>query len=189
MKTTNLYYDLGSPYSYLAFERAADVLGQEPRLRPVLVGGIFRERGYGSWGETDERSARIEEIEARADRYGLPRMTWPDGWPNHTLKAMRATTWAQSQGRCEEFTRIAFRRAFADGVDLSRIEALVDIADAAGLPSAALEAAIEEQRIKDALRETTAEAWAKGVVGVPCLEVDGQVFFGDDRLEEAREQL
>ncbi len=74
MDLPTLYFDLGSPYAYLATERAAAVLGVEPRLQPVLVGGIFLERGHGSWGETDERAARIGEIGERAERYGLPPM-------------------------------------------------------------------------------------------------------------------
>src|SRR5262249_20260783 len=93
-----LYYDLGSPYAYLAAERIASLLGAAPHFEPVLVGGIFVERGHGSWSQTAERAQRIAEIEARAERYGLPRLTWPAGWPNNTLKAMRAATWAEGMG-------------------------------------------------------------------------------------------
>src|SRR5262245_11060524 len=103
--TPTLYYDLGSPYAYLAAERAAAVLGVEPRLQPILVGGIFVERGHGSWAHTEEREARIAEIEARAVRYGLPPLRWPEGWPNNTLKAMRAAIWADRQGAGVEFAR------------------------------------------------------------------------------------
>jgi 2-hydroxychromene-2-carboxylate isomerase len=182
-----LYFDLGSPYAYLAFERAADVLGREPRMQPVLVGGIFLERGYGSWGDTAERAGRIDEIEARAARYGLPPLAWPEGWPNRTLSAMRATVWAGVLDAGDAFAREAFRRAFRDGADLSKIDELVDVASAVGLPGDRLPEAIEAQEIKDALREATELAWARGVVGVPCLEIDGEIFFGDDRLEEAKE--
>jgi 2-hydroxychromene-2-carboxylate isomerase len=187
MDRPTLYFDLGSPYAYLATERAATVLGVEPRLQPVLVGGIFLERGYGSWGETDERAARIGEIEGRTERYGLPPMAWPDGWPNKTLKAMRATVWAGRLGAGDAFARAGFRRAFRDGADLSRTEELVTVAGSIGLPAEELPLAIEDQSIKDELRAVTEIAWARGVVGVPCVEVGGEIFFGDDRLEAARE--
>jgi 2-hydroxychromene-2-carboxylate isomerase len=184
-----LYYDLGSPYAYLAVERAAGVLGAEPRLQPILVGGIFVERGHGSWAHTPEREARIREIEERAARYGLAPLAWPPGWPNNTLQAMRAAIWAQGIGAGAEFARAGFRRAFAEGRDLSRLEEVVAIAASIGLPAEDLSVAIAEQATKDRLREATARAWEKGVRGVPSTEVDGEVFFGDDRLEQAAERL
>lgn len=184
-RKATLYYDLGSPYAYLAVSRAARVLGAEPRLEPILVGGIFLERGHGSWAHTPDRERRIAEIEARAGRYGLPPLRWPPGWPNNTLAAMRAAVWADRLGRGAEFARAGFRRAFAEAGDLSRVETLAELADGLGLPGGELEAAIGEPEIKRALRAATARAWERGVVGVPCLEVDGEVRFGDDRLEAA----
>ena len=183
-----IYYDLGSPYAYLAVERATDVLSFEPRLEPILVGGIFVERGHGSWAHTAEREQRIAEIEARAKGYGLAPMIWPAGWPNNTLKAMRAAIWADRLGKRRRFALTAFRRAFSEGADLSRLEEVVAIAASLGLPEE-VTAAVEEQKTKDALREATARAWARGVIGVPCVEVGGEIFYGDDRLEAAAERL
>lgn len=180
-----LYYDLGSPYAHLAVARAGAVLGVEPRLRAVLVGGIFVERGFGSWSQTAERERRIAEIEERARRYGLPPVAWPDGWPNNTLKAMRAATWAEGEGLGDEFARVGFERAFGRGRDLSRIEEAIDIATAIGLSGEEAAAAIEDPTVKDRLREATARAWELGVVGVPCLELRGTIHYGDDRLEQA----
>lgn len=184
-----LYYDLGSPYAYLAAERVADVLGTVPRFEPVLVGGIFVERGHGSWSQTSERPKRIAEIEARAKRYGLPRLAWPTSWPNNTLKAMRAATWATGLGEGRSFALTAFRRAFREGADLSREEQLIDIAESIGRTEGEVLAAIEAPAIKDRLREATSRAWAREVAGVPCLEIKGEIFYGDDRLEAAAERL
>jgi 2-hydroxychromene-2-carboxylate isomerase len=184
-----LYYDLGSPYAYLTAERITDVLGAVPRFEPVLVGGIFVERGHGSWSQTAERAKRIAEIEARAERYGLPRLAWPPGWPNNTLRAMRAATWATGLGEGQRFALAAFRRTFREGADLSREEELIHVAESLDLTEGELLAAIEAPAIKDRLREATSRAWARGVTGVPCLEIEGNVFYGDDRLEAAAERL
>jgi 2-hydroxychromene-2-carboxylate isomerase len=184
-----LYYDLGSPYAYLAAERVTDVLGTAPHFEPILVGGIFVERGHGSWSQTDERPERIAEIEARAERYGLPRLAWPAGWPNNTLRAMRMATWAAGLGKGRSFTLAAFRRAFCEGADLSREEELVGVAESLGLAAGEVLAASEARAVKDRLREATSHAWARGVAGVPCLEVRGEVFYGDDRLEAAAARL
>jgi 2-hydroxychromene-2-carboxylate isomerase len=185
-----LYYDLGSPYSYLAVERADRVLGAAPVLQPILVGAIFHHRGRGSWGHMDTRDAHVAEIEARAARYGLPPIAWPPGWPNNTLNAMRATVWARREHGAragDAFARAAFRAAFADGVDLADAGALVAVAETIdGLPAADLPAAVADPAIKAALRAATDAAIALGVPGVPTLALDdGRLLFGDDRLEEA----
>lgn len=184
-----IYYDLGSPYAYLAVERAEEVFGITPHLEPILVGGIFVERGHGSWAHTTERQQRVEEVNARAARYRLPPVVWPAAWPNNTLKAMRAAFWADRCGSGRPFAEAAFRRAFREGADLSRLDELIDIAGSVGLPARELPAAIEDRTTKEALRGATSRAWARGVVGVPCVEVDGEIFFGDDRLEAARERV
>jgi 2-hydroxychromene-2-carboxylate isomerase len=184
-----VYYDLGSPYAYLAVERAEDVLGLASRLEPILVGGIFVARGHGSWAHTAERQSRIEEVDARAADYGIGPLAWPEGWPNNTLKAMRAAVWADRQGRGRRFAQAAFRRAFREGADLSRLEELTEIAASVGLPAQQLPAAIEDQATKDALRNATDLAWSRGVAGVPCIEAGGEIFYGDDRLEAAAARI
>src|SRR5205085_9663745 len=94
-----LYFDLGSPYAYLAVERAGGVLGHEPELQPVLLGAIFAARGHGSWAHTEQRAAGEAEIERRAAAYGLPPIAWPPDWPSPPLAAMRAAVIAQQEGR------------------------------------------------------------------------------------------
>lgn len=183
-----LYYDLGSPYAYLAVERAAAVLGVAPRLQPVLVGGIFAARGYGSWAHGPERAARIAELEQRARDYGLPPFAWPTGWPNNTLGAMRAAVWAEQLGAGERFARAAFRRAFTAAADLSQLATLTDLAAQLDLPAAELTTAITSAAVKEELREATARAWERGVAGVPCVEVDGAIFYGDDKLWAAAQR-
>jgi 2-hydroxychromene-2-carboxylate isomerase len=178
-----LYYDLASPYAYLAVSRAADVLGEAPRLQPVLVGAIFGLRGHGSWALTDQRAAGEAEIERRAKRYGLPPMAWPRGWPLNSLGPMRAAVWAERQGRQEAFARAVFEREFARGEDVSDVARLEEIGREVGVEG--IREAIAEPEIKQALRAATEQAWERGVRGVPTLEAGGRLYFGDDRLEEA----
>jgi 2-hydroxychromene-2-carboxylate isomerase len=180
-----LFYDLGSPYGYLAVARARSVLGDEVELVPILLGAIFAERGHGSWAHTDARAENVAEVERRAREYGLPPVTWPPGWPPNTLAAMRAATWARGLGDRGQFADAAYRIAFVEGRDLAQLDAVVDAAAAAGLPAGELAGAIARPEVKDELRRTTAEAWAAGVTGVPSVRVGTEVFYGDDHLEEA----
>src|ERR1700742_3484946 len=76
-----LFYDVGSPYAYLAVERFEAVVGVAPVLRPVLLGGIFKATGRSSWGLTAAREAGMAGIERRALAAGLPPVVWPDPWP------------------------------------------------------------------------------------------------------------
>jgi 2-hydroxychromene-2-carboxylate isomerase len=191
MPQLTFYFDLGSPYAYLAAERLEDVLAASVRWQPLSLGGLFKANGRSSWALDDDRrrQAGIVEVERRARDYGLPPLHWPDPWPGNYLMAMRAATFAFDAGRGREFTLQAFRDAFAHGHDLSVPARVLDAAAHAGLDPAEVEAATQDPQIKQALREATDAAHALGVIGVPTLAIDGELFWGDDRLEQAAADL
>lgn len=182
-----LYFDLISPYAYLAVERAPRLLSREPELQPVLLGAIFKLRGSGSWATTASREMRMAEIEARARRYELPPVRWPPTWPSNGLQAMRAAIWAKEQGRVSEFARAVYRAQFVRGEDPAEVQLLASCAEQVGLDGRELTGAIQQPEIKDKLREATAAAWDVGVRGVPSLTVGKVVYYGDDQLELAAE--
>jgi 2-hydroxychromene-2-carboxylate isomerase len=185
IKLATLYFDLGSPYGYLAAERvAAGILGGPAEFEPILLGAIFHYRGRGSWSETDARDDNLAELAQRTRQYGLAPFAWPDGWPGDGLAAMRAATWASRLGAGERFALAAYRRAFVDGNALT-VGVLAEVADEVGLDGAALPDAIADPEIKAALRAATDGAWEAGVSGVPTLRLGDALFYGDDRLEAA----
>jgi 2-hydroxychromene-2-carboxylate isomerase len=183
------YYDLGSPYAYLSAERISGLFTEagteQPEWQPILLGGLFRHFDRGSWAQTETRTEGIAEVERRAAEYGLPKIVWPDPWPGEMLTAMRVATFAKQTGRTVSFSLAAFRQQFAAGKDLSEADNVMIAAAACELHPRALESAVKTQIVKDALREATDEAAAAGVFGVPSVRVGEQVFWGDDRLEEA----
>lgn len=183
------YFDLGSPYAYLTAERISGLFTEagleQPEWQPVLLGGLFRTFDRDSWSKGPGRDEGIAEIERRAADYGLPPIVWPDPWPGNTLFAMRVATFAKQTGRTVSFALAAFRQAFAAGVDLSEPDNVLIAAAACELHPRALLKAVETEIVKNALREATDSAAELGVFGVPSLVVNGEVFWGDDRLEEA----
>jgi 2-hydroxychromene-2-carboxylate isomerase len=181
------YFDLGSPYAYLATERLEDVVPRPIRWQPVLLGGLFKQNGRSSWalGDFRRREAGMAEIERRARDYGLPPIRWPDPWPSDYLFAMRVVTFAFSRGRGRELTRCAFRHAFQRGRQLSDPAEVLDAARQAGLDRDEAQVAAADPHVKRALREATDAAHARGVIGVPTLAVGDELFWGDDRLEDA----
>ncbi|MHB1538206.1 MAG: DsbA family protein [Solirubrobacteraceae bacterium] len=183
-----LYFDLASPYSYLAVMRAAEVLGEEPALQPVLAGAIFASRGWGSWALTDARAANVAEIERRALARGLP-LRWPQQWPVNSLEAQRAAIHAQRRGAGRRFAEAAYLATFGSGGDLNERETVLAAGEAAGIARVELEAALADPEVKAELRAGTDAAIELGVIGVPTLQLGGELYFGDDELEQAAERL
>jgi 2-hydroxychromene-2-carboxylate isomerase len=170
------FYDLGSPYAWLSAERIDSLFAVPPVWVPVLLGGIFKATGRGSWAETEARAEGIAEIERRASERGLPSPVWPSPWPNNGLYAMRVAAALDSR----EFALSAFRVHFTRGLALSEPEH-VDLA--------AQEVGQTPFLHKDGLRANTDLALSLGVFGVPTVVVGDEVFWGDDRLEGAALRL
>ena len=188
----SFYYDLGSPYAYLSAERIHAVFEEAgappPVWKPVLLGGLFARFDRSSWARTDARDEGMREIERRAAAYGLPPIRWPEGWPSDYLFAMRVATFATEIGRGVSLPLAAFRQHFAAGRDLSEPDNVLIAAASAELHPRALTTAVSRDSIKARLRQTTDEAADLGVFGVPSVVVEDEVFWGDDRLEEAAGQ-
>ena len=183
------YYDLGSPFAYLAAERVNHVLPAPPVWQPVLLGGIFKATGRSSWAQTEERAGGMAEVERRAEAYGLPPIRWPDPWPGNMLTAMRAATFALQVGRAVAFSLAAFRQAFAAGRDLGDVDNVLLAAAACELHPRAVLQGVESKTVKDRLRRATDEALERGVIGVPTVAVGERLFWGDDRLDNAAAAL
>ena len=179
------YFDLGSPYSYLAAERINSLFDEPPDWQPILLGALFKLHGRDSWANGPGRDAGMREVERRAAEYGLPAVRWPEPWPGNTLTAMRAATFAKQIGKVVSFSLAAFRQAYAAGRDLSEPENVMLAGAACELHPNALTKAVQTQSVKDALRQATDEAAARGVIGVPSVVVGETAYWGDDRLAEA----
>jgi 2-hydroxychromene-2-carboxylate isomerase len=172
MSEVEFFYDLGSPYAWLSAERIDGLFDQPPVWTPVLLGGIFKATGRSSWAETDARAEGIAEVERRAVSRGLPPVRWAEPWPNDGLHVMRVAAHADSR----KFALAAFRAHFNGARALSDPATVAAIAEQVG---------IEPIEDKQKLRENTDRALELGVTGVPSVAVGGQVFFGDDRVDDA----
>ena len=191
MAPATFYFDLGSPYAYLTAARIDVVLGESVDWQPISLGALFKLAGRSSWslGDQRQREEGMAEVERRALAYGLPPLRWPEPWPGNYLMAMRAATYAQRMGGLREFADRAFCGGFEHGRDLSIPANVLTAASEAGLDPRELELAVADPEIKLALREATGEAHRLGVFGVPSVAVAGELFWGDDRLEQAAAQL
>ena len=182
------FYDFYSPYSYLAAERVNSTMPVVPEWRPISFGHILKQSGRRPWSfdHGDDHDAHWDQIERRAAERGLPDVRRPAGWPidSYSVIGARAATFAKGSGRAVAYSLALFRQVFAGGRALDEDTILIAGAACELHPNALLKG-IESRTVKDELVEATTEAYELGVRGVPTIAVDGELFWGDDRLEEA----
>jgi 2-hydroxychromene-2-carboxylate isomerase len=192
---TRFYYDFSSPYSYLAAERISGLFAEggleQPEWQPISFGHLLKESGRRPWSMRPEGPDPefLEEVQRRAAERGLPEVRYPEGWPveNYSLNPTRAAIYAKESGRVVSFTLACFRQVFAAGRDMSDLDNVVLAAAACELHPNAVIKGIETKSVKEKLRTATEEAIAIGVEGIPTVAVGDELFWGDDRLEEAVE--
>jgi 2-hydroxychromene-2-carboxylate isomerase len=178
------FFGAMSPYSWFAAERIPSLL-PDAQWRGVLAGALFKANDRISWGLTERRAEGIADCQARAAAHGLGPIRWPDPWPTSDLQVARAMVCAEARGMLQPFALSAMRLAFLDGRDLGEREAVLEAGRRVGIEAGELEAGLEDQGVKDALRSVTDQALALGVFGVPTVALGTELFWGDDRLQDA----
>ena len=190
---TVFYYDFSSPYSYLAAERISGLFAEagaaQPEWQPISFGHLIQAIGKTPWSMQPEgpNPADLDEIQRRASERGLPEVRYPEGWPveSYSLTPIRAAVYAKQSGRVVSFTLAAFRQSFAAGRRLDEIDNVLIAAAACELHPNAVQKGIETKSVKETLKRATEDAIERGVTGIPTIAVGDQLFWGDDRLEEA----
>jgi len=192
------FYDVGSPWTYLAFHKIEDVAaeaGVPVTWRPILVGGVFNAVNQGVYAARANASSlrwgHMSKDLADWARFYELKITWPPKvFPVNSVAAMRGVIAAFDEGRGVEFSRAAFEIYWGEDRDISKTDVLEDVAKRAGLDPVALLARIATPEIKDRLRANTDMLIARGGYGSPTIIVNGDdLYFGNDRLVLVREAL
>ena len=197
MHRLEFYFDCSSPWTYLAFEHAQQLLAGLPveiEWKPILVGGLFntvnpsvyanRENpvpAKATWGQKDMQDwARFVGITIGS----------PPVFPVNSVKAMRGAFLAIDQGLLVPYARRVFEAYWRDLLDISRDEVLLPIVQEAGLDAASFFEAIAEDPLKAKLRASTDELMARGGFGSPTFFLDGDdMYFGNDRLQLIKRKI
>jgi len=186
------WFELGSNYSYLTLHRIEAALdGTEIQLlwRPFLLGAIFKEQGWATSPFVLQKAKGDyvkRDMERQAEKYGLP-WTWPSKFPRSTLLPMRVAILGQDTQWIGPFCRAVSRKNFVDDCEVDSTAEIHRILENLGLPADQLLAEAQSDAVKNRLRVQTAEAKKKGIFGAPTFVVNGDLFWGDDRLEDAIE--
>lgn len=184
------WFEFASSYSYPAAERIEGLAresGVALRWRPFLLGPIFAAQGWqDSPFNLYEAKGRYmwRDLERTCARHGLP-FRRPSRFPRSGLLAARVAVAAAEQPWLPEFVRCVYRANFAEDRDVSRPEQVEAILAALGEPAAAWLERAAAPATKQALRAQTEEARRLGIFGAPSAVVAGELFWGQDRLEDA----
>jgi 2-hydroxychromene-2-carboxylate isomerase len=189
-KSFDFFYDLGSPYSYLAATRLGGIEQRnaaKARLFPITLGGLRKSTGH-QLPPPQQLKYMSEDTSRWAREYGVP-MHIPKAFPVSTILALRACVAAGLQGKDEPAMQALFHAYWVDGDDISDAAVVERALSRAGMDGKALVAATQEVDVKNALRRNTDLALSRGVFGVPTFFVGERSFWGNDRLQFVEAEL
>jgi 2-hydroxychromene-2-carboxylate isomerase len=188
MKEVEFFFDLGSPYSYLAYHRLPVVAAaRAARIawRPILLGGVFQSTGNSSPAAIPAKGRYLRvDLQRWAAHFAVPFQFNPH-FPINTLALMRAATGLQMRGDedLQRYLAAIYAAMFEKPRDLNRPEELAAVLAAAGFAAADVLAITQDPAVKAKLRADTESAVERGVFGAPTFFVDGEMYWGQDRLE------
>lgn len=183
--TADFYYDVSSPFAYLALTQAR-AFGDSVRLVPILLGALFRDIGQANVPLLAMPPSKMKYVTAEMSRWarwwGVP-FTQPTKFPQRTVTAQRLALIAGEHGHALRMALALGSAMWAEQRDIEDEQTLRSILEREGFPVEWL-AQTQEPRIKQALADNTARAKAANVFGVPTFVVDGKyLFWGQDRLD------
>lgn len=188
------WFDFSSPYAYFASETIEQFAAETKRTivwRPFLLGVVFPKTSMAPLMQMPIRGDYARrDCERIARLLGIP-FQLPDSHPYAAVQVSRAYYWldANRPERAVDFAHAVFRAHFAEGRDPSQTSVIAGIAQDIGIASDDLLSAIQSHTIKDALKQRVDEAVAKKVFGSPFFIVDGEAFWGWDRMPMMRQWI
>jgi 2-hydroxychromene-2-carboxylate isomerase len=184
------WLEFASTYSYLAasrIEEAAAAAGVRVRWRPFLLGPIFVSQG---WGDSPFNIYPLKgrymwrDMERLCEKYELP-FRRPRKFPRSGLLAARVACMAAEEPWCPRFVRAVYRANFAEDREISQTETIAEILATLGQSPLEVLTRAESPENKERLREQNQWAVVHGIFGAPTMLAGKELFWGNDRLEDA----
>ena len=183
------WFDFSSPYGYLGaelIETLASRHGRSVNWRPLLLGVIFKQTGSAPLTEVPLKGAYSLHDFARSARFHRVPFRMPSRFPIPAQTPSRIVLWerARDPARAARVAQALYRAYFVDDRDISDPDVAAAVAGQVGIDIAAARAAVDDPAVKEALKREVAQAIAAGVFGSPFVIVDGEPFWGVDRLPQ-----
>ena len=191
------YFDFGSPNAYLAHEVIPQIearTGAKFKYVPALLGGIFKATGNRSPAEAfagipSKLAYEGKETRRFVKKHGIIDYAHNPHFPVNTLQIMRGAVAAQKLGVFKPYVEAVYRAMWVDGLKMDDPAVIEAALTAAHLPAAALITAMGDPEVKQTLIANTEAAVTAGVFGSPSFLVEGELFFGKDRLRDVEEEI
>ena len=191
----DFWFDFSSPYGYLMAEKidaVAAQYGRQVKWHPILLGVVFQ--ATGTRPPTDGASSKgvymLHDFHRSARHMSVP-YNPPSRFPLPTQNAARAYYWLHDQDcvLARHFALAVYRAFFVEDRDISSPETVLEIATKMSVDRSQLETALQSPEIKARLKNECEQALAAGVFGSPHVVIDGEPFFGADRLPQIEHWL
>lgn len=195
--TAEFLFDFGSPNAYFCHKVIPAIearTGVKFTYVPVLLGGLFKLANNRSPAEAfagipNKRAYDMLEIKRFVAKHGLDQYRFNPNFPVNTLKIMRGACAAQKLGCFERYVDVVYAAMWEDQKNMADDAVILETLAAGGLDGAALVAASQEADVKAKLLASTEDAHARGAFGSPTFFVNGEIYFGKDRLREVEEEI
>ncbi len=190
----DFYFEFSSPYGYIASQVADDLekrVGRSLKWRPILLGPVFKITGQPPLIEIPMKGAYSRmDFSRSARRLNVP-YRHPEKFPIGTVAACRAFYWTDDRdpAQARELAKALYRAYFQEGRDIGPAATVTEIAKSVGIEGAALAAALEDPAVKQRVKDEVDAAIAAGVFGSPFFVVDGEPFWGVDRVPMIEEWI
>ncbi|MCK5875064.1 MAG: 2-hydroxychromene-2-carboxylate isomerase [Alcanivoracaceae bacterium] len=184
-KTIECYFDFGSPATYLAWTQLPALAARHNAKlvwRPMLLGALFKATGNQSPAMNPAKGRyMLIDFQRYAQHYGVP-MKFNPFFPINTMTLMRGAVALQDDPRFDDYLQTVFKAIWVDERNMGQPEVVADVLAKAGFDANALLTKCSDETVKGMLKTNTEEAAARGAFGAPTVYVDGEMFFGQDRL-------
>lgn len=194
MTPIDFYFEFASPYGYLASTQIDDLGGRHGRAvtwHPIMLGAAFKETGAKPLMHVPLKGPYLRHDVPRCARLlGVP-YAEPPVMPANSLAASRACVWLEPDdpALAKRVAKAVFHAHWGEGRDIGTPEQVAGIAASIGVDRSALLAAVADPAIKERLKQATEAAIERGVFGSPFVFVDGEPFWGADRLGQVEAWL
>lgn len=184
-KKVEFFFDVGSPASYLAWtqlEGIAQRTNAKIIWRPMLLGAVFQATGNASPASVPAKGPyMLKDLQRFSNIYGVP-FNFNPFFPLNTMHLMRGATAYLEEPEFQTYLAAIFNALWSEQLNMESPEVVAEVLSKAGIDVTDFMARISETEAKARLKATTEEAVARGVFGAPSFFVNGEMFFGQDRL-------
>ena len=184
----DFYFDIISPYAYIAYKKILKIKDVNFKLKPILLGGLHNLAGITAPAFNKYKMKNMQndcELVAKKNNINFK---WNSRFPINSLNIMRGYLCVEDNKK-EEYLNIFFEAYWKEDLDLSNNELMKQLLNKLNINESDFFDSISNKVIKDKLKKLTQEAFKKEVFGAPTFIVNNKIFWGQDRLEYALDEI